>query len=85
MSKRWAKGSSRSWRRVRALVLARDGYRCQLRLDLCTTLATAVHHTVAREVAGDSPAMLIACCQPCNNTIGDPTRHDPAPRPGQWW
>ena len=86
MSKRWAKGSTRAWRRVRAQVLARDGYRCQLRLPgVCAAKATHVHHLLAREVAGDDPAHLVAACAPCNLRTGDPSRHDPAPRPGRWW
>ena len=85
MSKRWEKGSTRAWRIVRAQVLTRDGHRCQLQLDGCTTRAVAVHHTVAREVAGDDPAHLVSACQPCNNRVGDPARHDPPPRPGSWW
>lgn len=85
MSQRWAGGSTRAWRKVRAVVLARDAHRCQLRLPGCTTRATHVHHTVAREVAGDNPAHLVASCPSCNGKVGDPGRHDPAPQPGAWW
>ena len=44
MSKAWKGGSTTAWRRVRALVLARDGYRCRLALPggVCTGLATQV-------------------------------------------
>lgn len=85
MSKAWASGSTAAWRRVRAFVLERDGHRCQLKLDGCTTRATHVHHTVAREVAGDDPAHLVASCQSCNLTTGDPRRHDPRPRGRTQW
>lgn len=86
MSKRWAKGSTTAWRRVRAFVLQRDGHRCRLQLaGVCKSVATQVHHTQARELVGDDPAYLIATCQPCNARVGDPTRHDPPPRPRAWW
>ena len=86
MSKSWSRGSSRSWRKIRAQVLLRDQYRCQLRLAQCTTIATTVHHTVAREVAGDDPAHLVAACSWCNQSTGDPRRHDPPAGKGrtQW-
>lgn len=85
MSKRWANGSTPAWRRVRAQVLARDGHRCGLQLDGCTTIATQVHHLGAREVTGDDPRHLQAVCQPCNGRAGAPDKGDPAPRPGTWW
>jgi 5-methylcytosine-specific restriction endonuclease McrA len=84
-SKRWAKGSTPAWRRVRAEVLARDRGRCRLTLPGCTTVATQVHHTRAREAVGDDPRYLVAVCQPCNGRAGDPTQHDPRPSPRRWW
>lgn len=85
MSRSWARGSTRAWRRTRARVLARDGYQCQLKLDGCTSKATHVHHTVGREVSGDNIAHLVAACEHCNLKIGDPRRHDPAPRLRTRW
>lgn len=86
MSERWAKGSTRAWRRVRAQVLDRDGHRCGLQLaGTCTTRATHVHHTQPRELVGDDPQYLISACAPCNLAVGDPTRHDPAPTTVAWW
>lgn len=35
--------SSSHWQRVRLEVLLRDGYRCRLKHDGCTTIATTVH------------------------------------------
>lgn len=82
---RWAKGSTTAWRKVRALVLVRDNHRCQLQIaGVCTTIATQVHHTRPRELAGDDPTYLVASCAPCNMHVGDPTRHDPEPRPSRW-
>jgi 5-methylcytosine-specific restriction endonuclease McrA len=74
VSKGWAGGSTRQWRRVRALVLVRDGFACQLKLDVCTSQATCVHHTAGRSVTGDDPTYLVASCAPCNLKLGDPTK-----------
>lgn len=87
MSRSWAKGSTRQWRRTRLAVLRRDGYACQLRLPgVCTGRATHVHHTQGRALTADDPAYLQASCQACNLATGDPTRHaDPPPRPVTSW
>jgi 5-methylcytosine-specific restriction endonuclease McrA len=90
MSKTWAKGTTRAWGHTRRLVLARDGYQCQLRLPGCTITAPLkgghVHHTHGRSITGDDPAHLVAACAHCNLTTGDPTRApDPAPRPRTRW
>jgi len=85
MSRAWKHGSTRKWRKIRAYVLARDGYRCQLRLPGCTITASEAHHTVAREVAGDDPDKLVAACPGCNKRAGDPRAHDPDPRPRTRW
>ena len=81
----WDGGSTRAWRKVRARVLARDSYLCQLRLDVCTTTATCVHHTQGRAATGDNPRYLVASCRECNAQVGDPTRHDPAPKQVTKW
>lgn len=86
MSKAWAKGSTRAWRRTRGLVLARDGYRCRLQLEVCTGHATHVHHTQGRGVTGDDPRYLVAACRACNLAVGDPTKAaDPKPEPRTRW
>lgn len=78
----WEKGSTRQWRLIRRRVLERDGWACQLRLDVCTGRATCVHHTHGRQVTGDDPRYLVAACRQCNGAIGDPTKQaDPKPRP----
>ncbi|SCF22699.1 HNH endonuclease [Micromonospora mirobrigensis] len=80
MSESWAKGSTRAWRKVRALVLARDGYTCQLRLPgVCTTQANHAHHTHGRGVTGDDPRYIVAACEACNLAVGDPTKNDDPP------
>jgi 5-methylcytosine-specific restriction endonuclease McrA len=40
----WSSGSSRAWRQTRALVLARDGYRCKAHPVYCNA-ASAPEHT----------------------------------------
>lgn len=85
MSKSWTGGSTRSWRITRAAVLARDGHRCQLRLDGCTTVATQAHHLLGREVAGDDPEHLVASCASCNLRTGNPRAADPKPTPRTRW
>lgn len=90
MSKAWAKGSTRSWRKTRAAVLARDGYLCQLRLPDCTKYAPLrgghVHHTHGRDITGDDPTHMVAACRNCNLKTGDPTTQpDPPPRPRTRW
>jgi 5-methylcytosine-specific restriction endonuclease McrA len=95
-SQRWAKGSTTQWRRVRALVLDRDGWRCQIKLPgewvtrhgqarRCLGRATQAHHTRPREVVGDDPRYLVAACAPCNRRVGDPTAGDPAHRSMTQW
>jgi 5-methylcytosine-specific restriction endonuclease McrA len=84
VSKAWTGGSTRAWRRVRALVLARDGRLCRLQLAGCTTVATHVHH-VRGKARGDDPAHLVAACAGCNLKVGDPTTYDPEPRSVTKW
>lgn len=94
-SEAWAGGSTRGWRKVRALVLLRDGHRCQLAIPgvwrtgageerRCLVTADCVHHTRGRAVTGDDPAFMVAACTPCNLKIGQPAV-DPAPRPLTAW
>jgi 5-methylcytosine-specific restriction endonuclease McrA len=69
---------TREWRRIRADVLARDGYRCQLNLPRCTGLATTVDHIIARHHGGPllDPANLRAACRPCNSVGGAAITND---------
>lgn len=76
------------WKKVRAAVLLRDGYRCRMLLSGCTGTATHVHHTQERSVVGDDPRFLIAACRECNTSYGSPSQAkygDPAPRPRTRW
>lgn len=82
MSKGWERGSTRAWRRLRALVLARDRNLCQLHTQVCTVVATQVHHTLGKSVSGDDPRYLVAACAPCNQRVGDPTRNADPPNKG---
>lgn len=80
------RGSTRASRRIRLLVLRRDGWRCMVRLPgVCTARATEAHHLDGWQPGGDNPARMVASCRPCNQRIGDPRRHDPQPRPRTRW
>lgn len=95
----WEGGSTRAWRRVRAAVLRRDGYRCRAHADgwcaragrpgphRCTGLATHAHHVRGRSRTGDDPAHIVASCSTCNLHIGEPTepKGDPECRPMTRW
>jgi 5-methylcytosine-specific restriction endonuclease McrA len=48
VSRSWAGGSTTAWRKVRALVLARDGGQCMIQLSGCTGRATHCDHIVAK-------------------------------------
>ncbi len=56
------------WKRIRPLVLARDGYTCQLRLARCKTKANEVDHIIDWQDGGPpfDPSNLRASCKPCN-------------------
>lgn len=88
MSKAWAGGSTRAWRKQRSDVLFRDGGLCQLQLEGCEVYATTAHHKRGIEVSGKVVANLDdleAACGNCNQAVGDPTRTDPEPEPNTDW
>jgi hypothetical protein len=93
MSYAWRNGSSRRYRRIRAYVLARDartlrgrGGRCMVRLPgVCTGWAQVAHHTLGRKVTGDDPRYMVAACEACNLTIGEPTKRQPQPKQVTKW
>ena len=59
---------SRLWRNLSKQILARDGYRCQLRLPKCKGRATATNHILDWRSGGSwySPDNLQAACSSCN-------------------
>lgn len=67
-------GSTRAWRRLRALVLDRDQRRCQLLLpngQLCGAYANHVDHRLPRKRGGqDELWNLRAACASCNMRRG---------------
>lgn len=90
MSTSWKGGSTTAWRRLRAQVLAENqrtnSGACTLAIPgVCTGAATQVHHTLGRATTGDDPNHLQATCSACNLHVGDPTRHNPQPRPTSRW
>lgn len=89
MSRSWAKGSSRQWRRLRAAVLLANANenrgRCVLAIPgTCTGLAEQVHHLKGKAF-GDRLEDLVAVCRACNLHIGQPGRISPSPRPVSKW
>ena len=84
MSRGWAGGSTRRWRKIRAYVLARDGHVCQLRMPGCLGTATDAHHIDGRAY-GDNPDRITAACGPCNRAVGEPLASDPKPTPRTNW
>jgi hypothetical protein len=89
VSKAWAKGSTRQWRRVRALVLANNQAtnqgRCTLAIqDVCTGQAQCVHHELGK-AAGDDPRYLKPACNACNWKVGNPATYNPRPRRMTRW
>jgi hypothetical protein len=51
VSASWASGSTRAWRRLRAVVLDRDGHRCQVDVGMgqpCLAPARTVGHVTPR-------------------------------------
>ena len=80
--KAWTGGSTRAWRKLRLLILARDSHRCRLQVPaVCTWEATQVAHVHGKAVTGDDPRYLVASCRACN--LNAP--RDPAPRPVTQW
>lgn len=61
---------TREWRRVRLVVLARDGYVCRIGyVGTCRVTATSVDHVTRPEDGGAlfDPHNLQAACVPCNS------------------
>lgn len=86
--KAWRNGSPAGWRALRAWVLARDGFTCQLRLDGCTgSRELEVHHTLGAQASGIvcDPQHLVTACRTCNRSVGNPAKTDPPPRKSTRW
>jgi 5-methylcytosine-specific restriction endonuclease McrA len=59
---------SKDYKKIRLIVLARDGYVCYY----CGQDATTVDHIVSIKNGGDpvNPENLLACCKRCNSAKG---------------
>ncbi len=64
------------WSKVRAQILARDGYRCQVQGPTCTGVGTSVDHIVplSRGGARLDPGNLRAACSGCQQWLTVETR-----------
>ena len=82
----WSSVPSAQRAKVRAYVLARCEYRCELKMPGCTTVATQADHKVAREIGGDGADTLQGACANCNGSAGkgDPRRYDPPAKGCSW-
>lgn len=89
-------GGYRAYRRARAVVLGRDGYRCRLgptraeqgKRDVCVRVATQAHHLDGVRAGVLDLTRMIASCKPCNIAEGDPTqsrRSDPPALGIDYW
>lgn len=60
------------WRKLRLLVLTRDGWQCQIQLDGCAGKARTVDHINPVDNGGSwyDPANLRAACKACNSKLG---------------
>ncbi|MGE0881532.1 MAG: HNH endonuclease [Acidimicrobiia bacterium] len=74
---------TRQWKALRLVILARDGYECQIKGHRCSKRARAVDHVVPIAQGGEfwSPANLRAACIPCNSSKGQTTDIRGAPLP----
>lgn len=96
MSALTPRGSTRRWRRIRLLVLDRDGWRCRLPVKggtdanggaECGAYATHVDHVLPRAQGGsDEPGNLRAACSSCNLRAGSGRQGavDRRPRRAGW-
>lgn len=64
--------------KVRAGVLRRDNWECQIRMPGCLGTANEVDHIVAKVFGGRGTAdNLQAACRPCNRRKGESGEHGP--------
>lgn len=76
MQNRRRKYNDAAWKRVRRVVLERDGYVCQVRGANCTGVADQVDHIVPLHAGGSylEPTNLRASCRRCNVARGNRAR-----------
>lgn len=88
MSRAWAGGSTRRWRKLRAYVLERDLNRCRVPDEdgrICGAVATDAGHIIPKAEGGtDCPANLRAECEPHNSQDGGRIAHRFRAVPRRW-
>lgn len=75
------------WPQLRLIILARDGYRCQIGLPGCTKIATECDHVDPFAVHGVT-GRYRAACKHCNSSLGAQVRNNrnrPTPNPSREW
>jgi hypothetical protein len=79
--------STYQWRKVRKVVLERDGYICRINGLKCTMTATEVDHVVPVEDGGPvfDPENLRASCKPCNVGRAQRQKRDEGWRRSDTW
>ena len=74
------KAYNSTWRKVRATILERDGYRCTIGMTGCTGIATQVDHIHPLAFGGDpySSDNLRSACASCNAGRSNKLRRKPS-------
>lgn len=88
MSTSWSGGSTRAWRKLRAFVLVRDRYRCQVPVDgsLCGRPANTVGHLDPLSKGGAKLAPAERLRAECaSHNYGDGARLGNASRRQRTW
>ena len=79
------------WRKLRPVILERDGYLCQIRGPRCTTEADQVDHIIPWRAGGAmyDPDNLRAACGTCNKgrarRDGVGSTNNRRPKPSREW
>jgi len=78
--KRTNKAYNSTWRKVRRIVLERDGHRCLVGMEGCSGVATQVDHVIPLAFGGQPYELtnLRASCASCNSGRSNKLRRKPS-------